>query len=82
MTTVFGATGFLGRYIVSKLARSGSQIVIPYRNEDEKRHLKQLGDLGQVVPLVSPYSALLTSGMEPAKRGTDCRVCPSLGHYL
>jgi len=51
IATVFGATGFLGRYLVSKLAKVGTQVVVPYRDEDEKRHLKLLGDLGQIVPL-------------------------------
>lgn len=27
--TVFGATGFLGRYIVNRLARSGNTVVVP-----------------------------------------------------
>lgn len=47
--TVFGATGFLGRYIVNRLARSGNTVVIPYREEMAKRHLKVAGDLGRVV---------------------------------
>ena len=47
--TVFGATGFLGRYVVNALAKRGSQVVIPYRcDELEMMHLKQMGDLGQV----------------------------------
>ena len=46
--TVFGATGFLGRYIVNRLARRGCQVVIPYREEMAKRHLKVTGDLGRV----------------------------------
>lgn len=49
--TVFGATGFLGRYLVSKLAKEGTQVIVPYRDEDSKRHLKVSGDLGQVVSL-------------------------------
>ncbi|TXT06865.1 uncharacterized protein COLE_06196 [Cutaneotrichosporon oleaginosum] len=49
--TVFGATSFLGRYLVSKLAKDGTQVIVPYRDEDAKRHLKVAGDLGQVVPL-------------------------------
>lgn len=51
--TVFGCTGFLGRYLVSKLGRAGTQVIVPYRDEDSKRHLKIMGDLGQIVPLVS-----------------------------
>ncbi|KAF5389304.1 hypothetical protein D9757_003455 [Collybiopsis confluens] len=51
VVTVFGCTGFLGRYLVSKLARMGTQVIVPYRDEDEKRHLKPMGDLGQIVPM-------------------------------
>lgn len=49
--TVFGCTGFLGRYLVHKLGKSGTQVIVPYRDEDDKRHLKVMGDLGQIVPL-------------------------------
>ncbi|PWN96189.1 NAD(P)-binding protein [Tilletiopsis washingtonensis] len=51
VATVFGCTGFLGRYIVNRLAQKGTQVIVPYRDEDEKRHLKLMGDLGQIVPL-------------------------------
>ncbi|KAL0960640.1 hypothetical protein HGRIS_005669 [Hohenbuehelia grisea] len=51
VATVFGCTGFLGRYLVAKLAKMGTQVIIPYRDEDEKRHLKLTGDLGQVVAM-------------------------------
>ncbi|BGP29887.1 Protein-lysine N-methyltransferase efm5 [Rhodotorula toruloides] len=51
VVTVFGATSFLGRYLVSKLAKAGTQVVVPYRDADEARHLKVCGDLGQVVPM-------------------------------
>lgn len=48
--TVFGCTGFLGRYVVNGLARQGSQVVIPYRcDELDAQHLKTMGDLGQIV---------------------------------
>jgi NADH dehydrogenase (ubiquinone) 1 alpha subcomplex subunit 9 len=54
VATVFGATGFLGRYVVGRLARHGSQVVAPYRGtEYDARHLKVMGDIGQVV--LSPY---------------------------
>lgn len=51
VATVFGCTGFLGRYIVNRLAQKGTQVIVPYRDEEEKRHLKLMGDLGQVVPM-------------------------------
>ncbi|KAF5008809.1 hypothetical protein FDECE_4922 [Fusarium decemcellulare] len=47
--TVFGATGQLGRYIVNRLARQGCTVVVPFREEMTKRHLKVTGDLGRVV---------------------------------
>ncbi|KAJ9611588.1 Protein-lysine N-methyltransferase efm5 [Cladophialophora chaetospira] len=46
--TVFGANGFLGRYIVQRLARRGCQVVVPYRDDMAKRFLKVTGDLGRV----------------------------------
>lgn len=49
VATVFGATGFVGKYVVNELARRGTQVVVPYRSLEEKAMtLKQMGDLGQV----------------------------------
>uniref|UniRef100_A0A8C8MBT7 NADH dehydrogenase [ubiquinone] 1 alpha subcomplex subunit 9, mitochondrial n=1 Tax=Oncorhynchus tshawytscha TaxID=74940 RepID=A0A8C8MBT7_ONCTS len=48
--TVFGATGFLGRYVVNRLGRMGSQIVIPHRcDQYDLMYLRPMGDLGQVI---------------------------------
>lgn len=33
----------------------GTQVIIPYREEDEARLFKPMGDLGQIVRMVSPY---------------------------
>jgi NADH dehydrogenase (ubiquinone) 1 alpha subcomplex subunit 9 len=50
--TIFGSTGFLGRYVAAALARQGSQIICPYRCDDlDMQHLRIMGDLGQVVTL-------------------------------
>ncbi|KAG5567360.1 hypothetical protein RHGRI_002797 [Rhododendron griersonianum] len=52
ISVVFGATGFLGRYLVQRLAKMGSQVLVPFRgSEDSHRHLKLMGDLGQIVPM-------------------------------
>lgn len=49
--SVFGATGFLGRYVVNALGRIGSTVVVPYRGDElSARHLKPMGDLGQIIP--------------------------------
>ncbi|OMH83786.1 NADH-ubiquinone oxidoreductase 40 kDa subunit, mitochondrial [Zancudomyces culisetae] len=50
--TVFGATGFLGRYVVSKLAREGTKVIVPYRGlKEHTRHLIPQGDLGMVTQI-------------------------------
>ena len=78
---MFGCTGFLGRYLVSKLGKSkllvnilfltahaetllgkmGTQVIVPYREEDEARVFKPMGDLGQIVRMVSSSTALSKS---------------------
>ncbi|XP_055251233.1 NADH dehydrogenase [ubiquinone] 1 alpha subcomplex subunit 9, mitochondrial isoform X1 [Moschus berezovskii] len=50
VATVFGATGFLGRYVVNHLGRMGSQVIVPYRCEPyDTMHLRPMGDLGQII---------------------------------
>lgn len=67
--TVFGATGQLGRYIVNRLARQGCTVVIPYREEMAKRHLKVSGDLGRVVFI--EYDLRNTQSIEESVRHSD-----------
>jgi len=51
VATVFGCTGFLGRYVVGLLGEMGSQVVCPFRSDGmNARHLKLMGDLGQILP--------------------------------
>jgi NADH dehydrogenase (ubiquinone) 1 alpha subcomplex subunit 9 len=50
--TVFGATGFLGRYVAHHVAKSGSRMILPTRcGENDRQHLKVMGDLGQIVQM-------------------------------
>ncbi|OCL12473.1 NADH-ubiquinone oxidoreductase-like protein 40 kDa subunit [Glonium stellatum] len=67
--TVFGATGFLGRYIVNRLARSGCTVVVPFREEMAKRHLKVAGDLGRVVFM--EFDLRNTASIEESVRHSD-----------
>jgi len=53
---VFGATGFVGKYVVHELAKHGTQVVCAYRSLEEKTMaLRQMGDLGQIA-LVKDWS--------------------------
>ncbi|MCJ1249454.1 NADH-ubiquinone oxidoreductase 40 kDa subunit [Trapelia coarctata] len=67
--TVFGATGFLGRYIVNRLARQGCTVVVPFREEMAKRHLKVTGDLGRIVFM--EYDLRNTQSLEESVRHSD-----------
>ncbi len=51
IATVFGASGFIGRYVVRELARSGAQIRAAVRNPEAARFLKPMGDVGQIAPI-------------------------------
>lgn len=54
IVSVFGCSGFLGRYVVGALLKRGATVIVPFRGDDvEVRHLKVMGDLGQVIPMVS-----------------------------
>ncbi len=47
---MFGANGFVGRYVVSRLGREGSQVMIPHRCDHYNlMHYRVMGDLGQIL---------------------------------
>ena len=49
--TVFGGSGFIGRYLVKRLADNGWRIVIAVRDPEAAHFLKPLGDVGQIVAI-------------------------------
>ena len=52
--SVFGCTGFVGYYLVNRLAKAGHTVLAPFRCDPYgAKHLKQAGDLGQVILEVS-----------------------------
>ncbi len=48
LVTVFGASGFLGRYVVRALAARGWRVRAAVRNPHTSHELKVMGDVGQV----------------------------------
>ena len=48
LVTVFGGSGFIGRYVVEKLAARGDLIRVAVRRPSDALFLKPLGDLGQI----------------------------------
>ncbi len=48
--TVFGGSGFLGRYVVERLADRDIVVRVGVRDPEAAKHLKPLGQVGQVNP--------------------------------
>lgn len=53
VVTVFGGSGFIGRYLVQCLARQGWIVRVAVRHPQSAHFLKPLGDVGQIVPLAA-----------------------------
>ncbi|HJT15528.1 MAG TPA: NmrA family NAD(P)-binding protein, partial [Dongiaceae bacterium] len=47
LATVFGGSGFIGRYVVTNLARAGWLVRVAVRRPDEALFLKTAGVVGQ-----------------------------------
>ncbi len=51
VATVFGGSGFLGRYVVKRLAAAGYVVRVAVRNTESAMFLRPMGGVGQIVPL-------------------------------
>ena len=51
IVTIFGGSGFIGRYLVQRLARQGWRVRVAVRYPRSAEFLKPLGDVGQITPL-------------------------------
>ncbi len=51
LVTVFGGSGFIGRYIVRLLAQEGWRVNVAVRDAERAKFLKPMGDVGQVTPM-------------------------------
>lgn len=49
--TVFGGSGFVGRYVSRKLAKKGYRVRVAVRRPNEAMFLRPHGDVGQVEPI-------------------------------
>lgn len=68
LVTVFGGSGFVGRHVVSKLARQGYRIRVAVRRPDLAGHLQPLGGVGQIqmVQANLRYRASIDAAVEGA----------------
>jgi len=76
IVTVFGGTGFLGRYIVAALAREGARVKVATRHPPSAYFLRQFGHVGQIVPFFCAYRA---EDIDAAVKGSDAVInCPGI----
>lgn len=72
VATVFGGSGFIGRYVVKRLAAQGHIVRVAGRNTEAAKPLMTMGRVGQVVPL---YVSLGNqAAVERAVEGADMVV--------
>ena len=69
IAAVFGGSGFLGRYVVQRLAEQGCMVRIAVRDVESAKFLRPMGDVGQIVPLYAPVheEALVARAIEGAE---------------
>lgn len=70
--TVFGASGFLGRHVVRRLAGQGVRIVAAVRDAEAAAFLRPMGDVGQIVPF--PCDVTREEMIRRALEGSDAAV--------
>lgn len=51
IVTVFGGSGFVGRYVSQRMARAGWRVRVAVRRPDEAGFVRPYGSVGQVVPI-------------------------------
>ncbi|GGO57153.1 NADH dehydrogenase [Roseovarius pacificus] len=51
LVTIYGGSGFVGRYIARRLAKEGWRIRVAVRRPNEAMHVKPYGAVGQVEPV-------------------------------
>jgi uncharacterized protein YbjT (DUF2867 family) len=72
VATVFGGSGFVGRYVVKRLARQGYIVRVAVRDPEAALFLKPMGAVGQIVPLFA--SVMNEATVKRAIEGADVLV--------
>lgn len=53
VVTVFGGSGFIGRHLIRRLAKSGAIVRVVTRHPNQANFLKTAGSVGQIVPMAA-----------------------------
>jgi NADH dehydrogenase len=72
VAAIFGGSGFVGRYVVKRLAQQGYVVRVAVRDPEGALFLKPMGVVGQIVPL---YASVTNEGtVNRAVEGADVVV--------
>jgi NADH dehydrogenase len=74
VATVFGGSGFIGRYVVKRLAAAGHIVRVAVRDTEAALFLKPMGTVGQIVPLSAP----VTNAPDVARAVEDAELVVNL----
>ena len=69
VATVFGGSGFVGRYVVQRLAELGAVVRVPTRRPERALFLKPLGGIGQIN--IEPWNPSASGEVERVLAGSD-----------
>ncbi len=72
VVTVFGGSGFIGRYVVQRLAELGAVIRVPTRRPERAIFLKPLGAVGQIN--IEPWNPKAAGEVERQIVGSDAAI--------
>jgi len=79
IVTIFGGSGFVGRYIALKLARAGWRVRVAVRRPNEAMFVKTYGTVGQVEPILA--NVRNAASVKQAIAGADAVVnCVGILH--
>ena len=72
LVTIFGGSGFIGRYIARRMAKQGWRVRVAVRRPNEALFVKTYGVVGQVEPILCNIRD--DASVEEALNGADAAV--------
>lgn len=72
LVTIFGGSGFIGRYIAQRMARQGWRVRVAVRRPNEAHFVRPYGKVGQVEPILCNIRN--DDSVRQAMRGADAVV--------
>ena len=72
LVTIFGGSGFVGRYVARRMARAGWRVRVACRRPNEAHFVRMYGSVGQVEPVFANIRS--DASVEAALMGADAVV--------